>query len=87
MSDALDNLDHAMGFAEAALQLIPNIPGTRVDTLAVGGAQLLIAGIRGALKKRTPEEVLAALRAMADEDAETIDVESIAESVLEELEG
>lgn len=80
-----DKVSRWLGYANRALSLVPDIPGTVVDTAAVGAAQGLIAVIQEALKTRTPAEVLAQIGEWASNPAATLDVDSIADKVKKDL--
>lgn len=82
-----EDVSRWLGYASRGLSLVPDIPGTTVDTAAVGAAQGLIAVIQEALKTRTPAEVLAQVGVWASTPAATLDVDSIADKVKKDLAG
>ena len=70
-----ENVDRYLGYADAALDLIPDLPGT-TDDIAIAAAHVGIAMLRALLKRgRTMPEIIAVLRELDEGGAARLDVD------------
>jgi len=70
-----ENVDRYLGYADAALDLIPDLPGT-ADDIAIASAHVGIAMLRALLKRgRTMPEIIATLALLKERDGATLDVD------------